>query len=182
MPRAPQCDVIITHSHVFGNVVVLVCGNDIGTVSCEIGERNLRNGHRQRLRKPGCQMALLHDRGSGRRERAAMSYQHRGEARRVGRVKVGDPIPKLKAHQLGESPRRAARNRRQHVSSVTLIGATAVVARVRVGVLRGRLGAPARVCAAGISHVYRALLNPMAASPVARAAVNGVLIVQASTC
>lgn len=123
------------------------------------------------------------DSGRGRRGHLApaVAHEQRGEARRIGRVEVGDPIVKLEDEQDREAPRRTANYRRQHISPVAL-GArlAAVVARVGVLVLAGVLRVAARVGAASVADVDGALLDAVAGPSISCTPVNGVLVVEAA--
>jgi hypothetical protein len=113
---------------------------------------------------------------------AAVADEHKNNRRRIGRVEKRDPVVKLEAKQPREAQYLRARYRRQHPSSVALAAgaAAATVARIRISRFMCVLSAVAGMCAAGITDVDCALLNVVARSSVCRAAVNGVLVVEAA--
>jgi hypothetical protein len=111
-----------------------------------------------------------------------VAYKQRGEAGRVRRIEIGDPIIQLEDHQMRAKPGQAAHYRRQDVSPVALAGAAAVVAWVGIGVVGSILCAAAWVNAASIANIDGTLLNTVARTSVGGTTVNGVLVVEASAC
>lgn len=105
--------------------------------------------------------------------------------RRVVGVEKSDPVVQLKGDHAGPRGWPKARYRRQYVSSAAGArrGAAALIARVRVGIARGRiLVTAAHVGAASVPNINDSLLDVVVSTAVGCAPVNGVLVVEASAC
>lgn len=155
----------MSHFRVFSNVV-----KEVG------GGRARKKGVRSVSRSSSCGSTMR------RCALAAVADEHKDNRRRIGRVEKRDPVVELEAKKPREAQYRRARYRRQHPSSVALAAgaAAATVARIRICRFMCVLTAVAGMRAAGIPDVDCALLDVVARSAVCRAAVNGVLVVEAA--